>query len=174
MVAKEEAISLRRGRVAEMIAKGFNQSQIAKEVRASEATISRDVEELRSQAIKNVESHIENLPHAWETAKLALEGLIRKANEILASDELDAGGQLDVIKTLADLTLKRLDIHSSPAVMKKSIDHIQKLKSQIEALKKDQGSPWAFRYEVEQEAGKAPKVTRRPVKKKPVLSDPIV
>lgn len=164
MKAKKDAISIRQGKVAELLAKGFSQAQIAKEVRASPATISRDIEDLRQTAIKNVEAHIEGLPHAWETAKLGLEGLIRKATEILESGKLEPGEQLDTIRILADLTLKRLDIHSSPVIMKKSIEHIQRLKTKIEQLQKTQP-----RYElitdVESQAGKAAVVKRtlRPI-----------
>ncbi len=174
MTTKEDAISVRRGRVAELLAKGYNQAQIAKELKSSEPTISRDVEELRQTAIKNVESHVEGLPHAWETSKLALEGLIRKANDLLDSNELEAGEQLDIIKTLADLCIKRLDIHTSPAIMKRSIEHIQKLKQKINLLKKDQGAPYEVVTLKESVSGGNPKLTKVIRKKKPAAEDEII
>ena|ERR687895_2938251 len=51
-------IELRRGKVLELLAKGNSQTEIAKALNVSNALISLDIQYLREQAQKELETHI--------------------------------------------------------------------------------------------------------------------
>lgn len=168
MVKKEDAIKIRRGKVLALLSKGYSQAEVAKELRCSEPTISRDVQDMKDEATKSIEDHISEVPFQWERCITSYDFLIRRANELLESDDVD---KLSLIKLIADLQKTRLDLYSAPEIMRRAVEHVQKLQNKLAALQKEQhskGAGFEIIKEVHQTAGQPDKVIRKVVRKKKV------
>jgi transcriptional regulator len=64
---KANEIQSRRSKVIEMRAKGMSQSEIAHELQVSEASISLDMQYLRSQAKESIKEYVsEHLPEQYQ------------------------------------------------------------------------------------------------------------
>lgn len=172
---KSDLIEIRRARVLDLHSKGFTERAISEELKVGKSTVHDDIAAMRKEATERIAEFIESLPYEWTKAVTSFDRLLKAANDILEDTGLDFDQRISVIKSVSDLTEKRLALFSSPEIMKKSIAHIQKLKAHIEQLKKDQGSQWKFAYEIQQEAGQADKVVRKAVRKKAIVDEgPIV
>ncbi len=138
---EKNLITWRRGKVAEYLAKGYSQADIARILQVSEPTISRDVEYLRQQAINGIADFIENLPHEWVKTRTAIDILVRKAWEILDKTTFDdVDQQLAVIKTIATLNQIRLSMHSDPSILQKAADGAIRIKQQLAEMKRQQSA----------------------------------
>ena len=162
---RQETIELRRAKVLDLHAKGYTVRAISESLKIARSTVQDDIAAMRKEATERIAEFIESLPYEWTKAVTSFDRLLKAANDILEDDSLELDKKISVIKSVSELTEKRLALFSSPEIMKKSVDHVHKLKAQIEQLKKKQGSQWQFVMEVQQEAGKADKVTKRAVRK---------
>ena len=172
---RQETIELRRAKVLDLHAKGFTVRAISETLKIARSTVQDDIAAMRKEATDRIADFVESLPYEWTKAVTSFDRLLRAANDILEDDSLEFDQRISVIKSVSDLTEKRLALFSSPEIMKKSVAHIQKLKAYIEQLKKEQRSSWQFVAEVEKSAGHADKVTRRAVRKKALVDEgPIV
>jgi len=172
---RQETIELRRAKVLDLHAKGYTVRAISESLKIARSTVQDDIAAMRKEASDRIADFVESLPYEWTKAVTSFDRLLRAANDILEDTGLDFDQRISVIKSVSDLTEKRLALFSSAEIMKKSVAHIQKLKAHIEQIKKEQGSQWQFAYEIQQEAGKADKVTRKAVRKKAIVDEePIV
>lgn len=152
----------RRGKVAEMLAKGYSQSEISKVLQVSEATISRDVEALREEAIKALDAYLDDLPLQHQKARQAVDMVLKKAFEIMEKDGLEVSETLDSIKVILAATATRLNFLTDATALSKSIKHAESLKKQVESLKKKAGpSPtWEVVSEGWEEAQKGAETSK--------------
>jgi hypothetical protein len=77
---------------------------------------------------------VESLPYEWSKAVTSFDRLLRMANAILEDEALEIDQKISVVKSISDLTGKRLALFASPEILRKSIEHVQKLKSRVEKL----------------------------------------
>src|SRR5919106_3064772 len=79
-------IELRRGKILELLSKGHSQSSIAEKLNVANALISLDIQFLREQAKKQLETHIsDRLPFEFARAMTGINDLIRRTSEMLDS-----------------------------------------------------------------------------------------
>lgn len=172
---RQETIELRRAKVLDLHAKGYTVRAISESLKIARSTVQDDIAAMRKEATERIAEFIESLPYEWTKAVTSFDRLLKAANDILEDDNLELDRKISVIKSVSELTEKRLALFSSPEIMKKSVDHIHKLKTQIEQLEKEQSSSWQFVTEIEKSAGQADKVVRKAVRKKPLVeTGPIV
>jgi hypothetical protein len=157
---QDPLISWRRAKVAEYVAKGYSQVEIAKILQVSEPTISRDVEQLRQEALNGLSSYIESLPFQWFKALTGIDILLRKAWEILDSKGLESDQQVDVIKTIANLTQTRLSMYAEPEAMKRAANDRLKFKEELDRMKRA-GGKWRFENAYDVKGEKVRKWKRR-------------
>jgi hypothetical protein len=172
---KADSIDLRRANVLDLHSKDYTVRAIGETLKIAKSTVQEDISTMRHEATEKIADFVESLPFVFSRAVCSMDLLIKRANDLLDIKGLEVEQELSAIKVLCDLNDKRLALFSSPQVIQRVMQDRDKMKAKIVALSKEQGSQWGFACEVEQEAGKAPKVTRRPVKKKIVVDDaPIV
>lgn len=165
----------RRGKVAEMLAKGYIQSDIAKVLQVSEATISRDVEGLREEATKALDAYLDDLPLQHAKARQAVDMVLKKAFEIMEKDGLEVSETLDSIKVILAATATRLNFLTDATALSKSVKHTESLKKQIQQLqKKDKPAPTWNVVTEEDKKGNKHRTGRKLPKLKKEVKAPIV
>jgi transcriptional regulator len=71
-------------KVVEMRARGMSQTEIARELQVSEASISLDMQYLRNQAKESIKEYVtEHLPEQYQICLTALDIILKHAYEIL-------------------------------------------------------------------------------------------
>jgi transcriptional regulator len=162
---EERLITLRRAKVAELLAKGFSQVEIAKDCVTSEPTISRDVEFLRKEATARMEESVQDLPFQHAEAVKAVDTVLRYAFEVM--DDKGSKDRLEAAKLILQASEIRLQFLGDVQLLDGTIKHIEAMKKSLEQLRK--GKP--AKYEVEstfepsKEKGGKGNVTRRVVSK---------
>jgi IS30 family transposase len=74
----------RRSKVVEMRAKGMSQTEIARELQVSKASISLDMQYLRTQAKESIREYTtEYLPEQYQACLCALDTILKHAFDIL-------------------------------------------------------------------------------------------
>ncbi len=127
MTKKEDAIRIRRNKVLDLMSKGYSQADIAKELRCSEPTISRDIQDMKEEEETNsIEDHIQGIPFQGQRAITSYDMLILRASSLLDSNDID---KLALIKLIADLQKTRLDLHSTQVVLQKAVEYTKSLQA---------------------------------------------
>ena len=123
----KDMISWRRDFVLQKLSKGWNQTQIAKELKLHTSTISLDVQYLREQAQQDLQTHIkETIPFEFKKSKQAISDLIFKANEILQKTN-DEKIQMQMINTLANLWAANMNLNSEGNIIQQAYDKVSTL-----------------------------------------------
>ena len=84
MSTKSDQLEWRRSKVVEMRARGLSLGEIARELQVSRASISSDMQYLRSQAKESIREYVtEHLPEQYQVCLSALNTVLKHAFEIL-------------------------------------------------------------------------------------------
>jgi hypothetical protein len=173
---KTDSIDLRRANVLDLHSKGYTVRAIGESLKIAKSTVQEDISTMRHEATERIADFVESLLFVFTRAVCSMDLLIKRANDLLDRKGLEVEQELSAIKVLCDLNDKRLALFSSPQVIQRVMQDRDKLKAKIESLQRT-----APKYEavvsVEQEAGKASKVTRtlrRTERKKEMPFVPIV
>ena len=79
-------IELRRYKVLELLAKGYNRRSIAEKLNVSDALISLDIQWIREKPKEQLRTHLsEKLPYEFARAMTGINDILRRAHEILDS-----------------------------------------------------------------------------------------
>ena len=79
MSTKSDQLEWRRSKVVEMRARGMTHGEIACELQVSRASISSDIQYLRSQAKESIKEYVtEHLPEQYQVCLTALDAIIKK------------------------------------------------------------------------------------------------
>ncbi len=96
-------IEWRRNTVLSKLAKGYSQAEIAKELQLHPSTISLDVQFLKEQAQRDLQTHVqERLPLEYARAMTGMNNVLKRASEIL-DQATDNKVKLEAMKLLMDL-----------------------------------------------------------------------
>jgi transcriptional regulator len=80
---KIEQLEWRRSKVVEMRARGLSQTEIARELQVSKASISLDMQYLRTQAKESIKEYAtEYLPEQYQVCLSVLDTILKHAYEI--------------------------------------------------------------------------------------------
>jgi Holliday junction resolvase RusA-like endonuclease len=128
----KSAIEWRRNTVLSKLAKGYSQSDIAKELQLRPSTISLDVQFLKEQAQQELKTHIhETIPLEYKRAKAGLDNLLKKATDMLEK-VTDPKNQIQTMALLMDLYKSIMILSTDGAVIEQSMKKVQGLQSQSE------------------------------------------
>ncbi len=120
-------IEWRRNAVLSKLAKGFSQAEIAKELQLHPSTISLDVQFLRQQAQKELQTHIqEGIPLEYLRAKTGMNNVLKRVSEILEKAE-DTKTKLECMKLLMDLYRSVMSIATEGGVIQRAIKMVKAL-----------------------------------------------
>src|ERR687884_426596 len=104
------------GQVIEMRARGMSQTEIARELQVSEASISLDMQYLRSQAKESIEQ--------YQVCLTALDTILKHAFEILETTD-DNREKLQVMELFKDTRLVKLELLSNATTIDSALNYIR-------------------------------------------------
>jgi hypothetical protein len=130
----KENVALRRGKVLELSAQGYNQTEIAKALNVSEPLISIDMQFIRAQAKEAIREYIdEKLPQEYNLCLVGL-GAILKESWILSSNTNNVGDKIRALSLAKECYDAKLDLLTNVDVVEDIIRFINKDKARKEQL----------------------------------------
>jgi predicted transcriptional regulator len=132
---KASEIEWRRSKVVEMRARGMSQTEIARELQVSEASINLDMQYLREQAKGTIKEYIEHLPEQYQVCLSALDTILKHAFEILETSE-DNREKLQAMELFKDTHLVKPELLSNATTIDSALNYI-KSKQQHNKLASD-------------------------------------
>jgi hypothetical protein len=110
------------------MSKGWTQADISKKLEIHPSTISLDVQYLKEQSKKELETHIEEkIPLEYTRAMTGLNSILKKANETLEK-ATDTKTQLQTMALLADLYKNIMVLTTDGGVIEQSLKMIKVFK----------------------------------------------
>ncbi len=131
----QEQLFWRRSKVLELLAQGFNQSQVAEYLKLPKQTISDDVKALREESKERIKTHLEErLPLAYETCLQTLMDTRRRAYDIVnkPKEQIDDKTRLQAIQIINDSTMKYIDVMTHNETIKTVMSWNNKVNKQLE------------------------------------------
>jgi predicted transcriptional regulator len=123
--AKAEQLQWRRSKVIEMRSRGLNQIEIAQQLQVSEASISLDMQYLRSQAKESIKEYVtEHLPEQYQVCLSALDTILRHAFDILETSD-DNREKLQAMELFKDTHLVKLELLSNAITIDSALNYIR-------------------------------------------------
>jgi predicted transcriptional regulator len=124
----------RRRQVFELSSKGQSQTEIARTLQISEATISRDLDYLRAQSKHNIKKYIdERLPEEYEKCLVGLNAITKEAWNT-AQDTEDRREKIQALSLAKECYSMKLDLLTNATVVDDAIRFVShKSKSEIES-----------------------------------------
>ncbi len=155
---------------------GMSERGISEVLKVGKSTVHEDIASMRQEAADQISDYVQSLPYEWSKAITSIDRLLEETNEILDDMSLDVDQKITVIRTICDLTDKRLAMYSSPQMMQRAVQSVQSLKTKIEVLERERnkGAGFDIIKEVHQEAGKPDKIVKKAVKKSLPKQDEII
>jgi IS30 family transposase len=126
----KSAIEWRRNTILSKLAKGYSQTEIAKELQLHPSTISLDVQYLKERAQLELETHIkEKIPLEYTRALTGINNILKKANETL-DKATDTKTQLQTMGLLAELYKSIMSLATDGGIVEQAIKTIKQMQSQ--------------------------------------------
>jgi predicted transcriptional regulator len=135
-------VEWRRRQVFKLSSKGQSQTEIARTLQISEATISRDLDYLREQAKTNIKRYIdERLPEEYEKCLVGLNAITKEAWNTAANTE-DKREKIQALSLAKECYSMRLDLLTNATVVDDAIRFVssktkENLKSASEGDKEE-------------------------------------
>jgi transcriptional regulator with XRE-family HTH domain len=108
-----------------MRARGLSQAEISRKLRVSEASISLDMQYLRSQAKESIKEYVtEHLPEQYRVGLTALDAIIKRAFNILETSP-DNREKLQAIELFKDTHLVKLELLSNATAIDSALNYIK-------------------------------------------------
>ena len=110
-------------KVVEMRTRGMSQTEIARELQVSEASISLDMQYLRNQAKESIKEYVtEHLPEQYQICLMALDTILKHAYEILETSD-DNREKLQAMELFKDTHLIKLELLSNATTVDSSLNY---------------------------------------------------
>ena len=101
----------------------MSQTEIARELQVSEASISLDMQYLRNQAKESIKEYVtEHLPEQYQICLMALDTILKHAYEILETSE-DNREKLQAMELFKDTHLIKLELLSNATTVDSSLNY---------------------------------------------------
>jgi hypothetical protein len=103
----------------------MSQIEIARELQVSEASISSDMQYLRSQAKESIKEYVtEHLPEQYQVCLTALDAIIKHAFEILETSD-DNSEKLQPMELFKDTHIVKLELLSNATTIDSALHYIR-------------------------------------------------
>jgi hypothetical protein len=101
----------------------MSQTEIARELQVSEASISLDMQYLRNQAKESIKEYVtEHLPEQYQICLMALDTILKHAYEILETSD-DNRAKLQAMELFKDTHLIKLELLSNATTVDSSLNY---------------------------------------------------
>jgi predicted transcriptional regulator len=125
----------RRRQVFELSSKGQSQTEIARTLQISEATISRDLDYLRAQSKHNIKKYIdERLPEEYEKCLVGLNAITREAWATAQQAE-DKREKIQALSLAKECYSMKLDLLTNATVVDEAIRFVSQKSKDNEEIK---------------------------------------
>jgi DNA-binding Lrp family transcriptional regulator len=125
----------RRRQILELSSKGQSQTEIARTLKISESTISRDLDYLREQSKTNIKKYIgEWLPEEYEKCLVGLTAILREAWTTSQQTE-DRREKIQALSLAKECYSMKLDLLTNATVVDDSIRFVSDRSKEKEKLK---------------------------------------
>jgi hypothetical protein len=133
-------IEWRRNTVLSKLAKGYSQAEIAKELQLHPSTISLDVQFLKEQAQRDLQTHVqERLPLEYARAMTGMNNVLKRASEIL-DQATDNKVKLEAMKLLVDLYKSVMSLATDGGIVERAMKIVKGLEREdISKIKMSSG-----------------------------------
>jgi predicted DNA-binding protein YlxM (UPF0122 family) len=113
-----------------MRARGLSHREIARELQVSRASISSDMQYLRSQAKESIKEYVtEHLPEQYQVCLTALDAIIKRAFDILETSP-DNREKLQAMELFKDTHLVKLELLSNATTIDSALHYIRNKQQQ--------------------------------------------
>jgi transcriptional regulator with XRE-family HTH domain len=130
----------RIAKVLELSSKGLQQSEIAKVLKVSEPTISRDLSQIRQQSHQRIRRYLdEELPVEYEKTLSGLTQILKETWIIINKADTDERDRLMALSLARDTYNVRLDLLSSATVVERAVRFVENHRSQPQSLTDQNG-----------------------------------
>jgi transposase len=127
---KIEQLDWRRSKVVELRVRGLSQTEIARELQVSKASITSDMQYLRSQAKESIKEYVtEHLPEQYEVCLSALDTILKHAFDILETAD-DNREKLQAMELFKDTHLVKLELPSNATTIDSALNYIRSKQQQ--------------------------------------------
>jgi predicted transcriptional regulator len=127
---KIEQLEWRRSKVVELRSRGLSQTEIARELQVSKASISLDMQYLREQAKGTIKEYAtDHLPEQYQVCLIALDSIIKRAFDILETSP-DNREKLQAMELFKDTHLVKLELLSNATTIDSALSYIRNKQQQ--------------------------------------------
>ena len=118
---KRTAVEWRRCKIVELNSQGYNQSEIARIMQISVATVNRDISYLRQQSKENIRKYVdERLPEEYEKCLVGLTSILREAWNT-AQQTTDKREKIQALSLAKECYSMKLDLLTNATVVDDAI-----------------------------------------------------
>jgi hypothetical protein len=169
----KDAIEIRRSKVLVLHSQGMTERAMDEVLKVAKSTVHEEIASMRQEVAVMISEYVQSLPYEWSKAITSIDRLLEEADQILDDTSLEVDQKITVIRTICDLTDKRLAMYSSPQMMQRAFQYAESLKAKLEALERDQrkGASYEIIKEIQPASGKSDRIVRKAVKK-PLKKEP--
>jgi predicted transcriptional regulator len=122
---KDKEISWRRSKIIELRGYGLSQTEIAKQLQVSEASISLDMQYLREQAKNSIKEYTtEHLPEQYQVCLSALDTVLKNTFVILQQSD-DNREKLHAMELFKDTHLTKIELMSNATTIDSALRYIR-------------------------------------------------
>jgi transposase len=133
---KIEQLDWRRSKVVELRVRGLSQTEIARELQVSKASITSDMQYLRKQAKESIREYVtEHLPEQYQVCLVALDSIIKRAFDIIETSD-DNREKLQAMELFKDTHLVKLELLSNATTIDNALNYITSKQQQAQHKKK--------------------------------------
>jgi|SRR5215208_2720089 hypothetical protein len=130
----KDMIEWRRDFILQKLSKGWNQTQIAKELKLHTSTISLDVQHLKERARNELKTHLtERLPFEHARVTNGINNLLQRTHEIL-DKTTDPKMQLQTISVLTGLYGTIMSLATDAGIIEQSLKRLEVITDKNEAV----------------------------------------
>lgn len=130
---KYDLIELRKAKVLQFAATGLNQSEIAESLGVDKSTISRDIQQMKRDAKKDMRKYIEQtLPFEHKKTIAAFDEIIKQAWFTASHNKSDPKVMLQALAIISDSVMKRQQVLGDPQYIQQAIRTVARLRKQVD------------------------------------------
>jgi hypothetical protein len=125
----KQIIGWRRNKILELSSEGRNQSDIARILQVSPATINTDIQYLKQEAKANITNYIdERLPFEYQKCLVGLDAIVCRMSDIVNNVESDRRDVLQATNVKMQAYAMKIDLLSNATVIEKAVQLIHRNK----------------------------------------------
>jgi len=133
------SIEWRRNYVLERLSLGYNQSEIARDLKIHPSTISLDCQYLKQKARDNLQTYIdERLPLEYEESYIGLKRIMNRAEEISNKPGEKTSDVLHALALKAEIYDKLMSLEAGGPTLQAAVSFIEKKKAEIQKLEQSE------------------------------------